>query len=293
MDPGPRLGHRRRDVAACAPGAPADPLKDEVVDQIVTGDLADELLAGLQAIDVTGLALVPEGFRHLFVFGEPPDSLEALSGTTVRAPTSETTYAFLKELGTVPSDLDADDARFLAGIEDGTVAAAESGFTVAPLLPVATTAIGNIALFPKVNTLVVNTAAFEALPDEQRDVLREAAARMVTWAIAEQPSTSEEAQVYCTNGGRVVERRDYRPVMEAAAQHVIAALEEDAVTQDLIARIHTLSTDAETDSTAAPCGEAPPEAGVVADGAESTTFPEVVYRTEVPPLRWSPPASIP
>jgi hypothetical protein len=40
---------------------------DELVAEIVDGELADELLAGLEDVGVTGLALLPEGLRHLSI----------------------------------------------------------------------------------------------------------------------------------------------------------------------------------------------------------------------------------
>jgi TRAP-type C4-dicarboxylate transport system substrate-binding protein len=89
---------------------------EDVVAHIVTSDLADEMLAGLDAVGVTGLALLPEGFRHLFVFGDPPASLPNLGGKVVRAPTSDTTYATLTALGGRPDDLGADNAAYQRGI---------------------------------------------------------------------------------------------------------------------------------------------------------------------------------
>ena len=63
---------------------------DDLLDRVVTDGIAEEMLAGLDAIGVTGLALVPEGLRHVFSFGDPcchlRTSLERRSGHRRRRP---------------------------------------------------------------------------------------------------------------------------------------------------------------------------------------------------------------
>ena len=44
---------------------------DELAREVVTGDLADEMLAGLDELGLVGLALIPEGLRHPVGFGKP------------------------------------------------------------------------------------------------------------------------------------------------------------------------------------------------------------------------------
>ena len=66
---------------------------EAVVDEIVTGDVSDELLAGLDEIGITGLALLPEGFRHVFWWDRPLLSPDDFAGASIRAPRSDTTYA--------------------------------------------------------------------------------------------------------------------------------------------------------------------------------------------------------
>ena len=45
---------------------------DNLTAQIVTGVLAPEMLAGLETVGVTGLALIPEGLRHALLLGTRP-----------------------------------------------------------------------------------------------------------------------------------------------------------------------------------------------------------------------------
>ena len=44
---------------------------DDLVAEIISSDVADELMAGLDAAGVVGLALVPESLRHPFGFDHP------------------------------------------------------------------------------------------------------------------------------------------------------------------------------------------------------------------------------
>src|SRR5262245_22222579 len=44
---------------------------EAALDAVVADDVAGEMLAGLDAIGVTGFAVLPEGMRHVFSFGDP------------------------------------------------------------------------------------------------------------------------------------------------------------------------------------------------------------------------------
>jgi TRAP-type C4-dicarboxylate transport system substrate-binding protein/predicted nucleic acid-binding protein len=126
---------------------------DDLAGRIVTSDIADDMLAGLDTLGVTGLALLPEGLRHLFLYGTDATASSALpdlGGKTVRAPNSATSYAALEALGARPDDYGGDRAAEGRAIEDGSAIGAESSFAWATVLPAPTTAIGDVVLFPKV-----------------------------------------------------------------------------------------------------------------------------------------------
>lgn len=257
---------------------------NELVGKVVTSDLAATMLAGLDAVSLTGLALLPEGMRHLFVFGEADVDLFDLDGKVVRAPTSETTSALFEALGATADDLDAQDDRFLAGVRDGSVAAAESEFALAGCcLPAASTAAANLILFPKVNSLVINTEAYESLGGGLQQVLRDAADRTVEWAISEMPSDADRAAEFCDGGGTIVNAPESElAAMQAAVAPVYAELERDETTKELIERIQAIKAELPPPPEIAPCEPvatattSPPEAA----GTE-IEFPEGVYRMEI------------
>ena len=171
---------------------------DEQVGEVVTDDdLAGDMMAGLDEVGVHGLALVPEDLRHVFGFAKPLVGPEDYAGATIRAPRSDTVYALLAALGANPDDLNRGawtrtSRRPVAGIE--------SSFALAPESP-PSTATGNVTLFPKVESLVVNRDVFAGLTDDHQDTLRAAAEATRDWAVAAGSGHAGDAQTYCQMGG--------------------------------------------------------------------------------------------
>jgi TRAP-type C4-dicarboxylate transport system substrate-binding protein len=256
---------------------------DQLVARIVKGQLAGEMLAGLQTAGITGLALLPEGLRHVFAFGKPPVSPADFDGMVIRAPLSKTTHAAFEALGAKPDDLGGPGDRFAEGVRNGQVSAAESSFGLAGTLPAPTAAVGNITFFPKINSLVINTEAFKDLSAEQQAILRDAAQRTVDWAIKNTRGDADLAKEYCANDGRIVIAPQANVAkFQQAVRPVYNQLEQDAATKAMIAQIRSLSRQVEPAQTAIqPCE--PKTTGPAATaGHASTAFPEGVYRMEMP-----------
>jgi TRAP-type C4-dicarboxylate transport system substrate-binding protein len=253
---------------------------DELVAEIVTSEVSANLLAGLDAINLTGLALLPEGLRHLFVFEDGAAEVFDLDGRVVRAPTSETTTALFTALGASTDDYPG--AAFPDGVGDGTIHAAESEFALAGgTLPAPSTAVANLTLFPKVNSLVISTGTYEALGRDTQRVLREAAARTLDWAVSEMPSDADGAVVFCKGGGTVVNAtaREVAATQKAVAR-VYQALERDETTKALIDRIRAIKAGLPPPPAIPSCEPAASTTGPSVASAESD-FPDGVYRREL------------
>jgi TRAP-type C4-dicarboxylate transport system substrate-binding protein len=251
---------------------------DELLKAVVADELADELLAGLSEVGVTGLALLPESLRHIFAFNEAPLMVSKFDGIMVRAPRSDTTYATFETLGAAPSD---DDDKVDAAISNGELVVAEGSFVLAGTLMASTTAVGNLPLFPKINSLVMNTARYDALSEDQQAILREAARYARDGSIDELPGTADSAQEYCANGGRIVlaAEADLGGFTNAAAP-VYRDLERDPATKLQIEAIRALKEElSAADATVPACGpvaaSASPKPGSAGD------FPDGVYRMEM------------
>ena len=240
-----------------------------VVDEVVTGDLSEDLLAGLDKIGVTGLALLPEGMRHVFWWGEPLLAADDFAGATIRAPRSATTYALFEALGATPDDL-VGGAGFDAAVNAGSVAGAESSFALATGLPGSwTTTAGNLTLFPKINSLVANAAAFSQLTTDQQTVIAAAAEATRDWAVATTADEPADAEMFCAAGGTVVlaSQGQIESLVEAS-QSVYEELERDEGTHGLIKRIRALAVGVAQRAEVAACE--PDRAGA---GAETPLAP--------------------
>ena len=265
---------------------------EALLDEVVTSAVADDMLAGLDDIGITGLALVPESLRRVLGFTGPVVTPDDFRGKIVRAPTSAATSAVIAALGGTVDDFAGEDDAFQAGIESGEVAGAESSFVLAHTLPAKEptngvftppTGVANQVLFPKVNSLVANAAVFDALPDEDQEILREAAAETVRWAVAQNTDEASAAASFCGEGGIVVNATDDQiGAAESALEPVYEWLEEDAVTAAAIEQIRDMKEDVPAAAPIEACG-APIvlEPGVAGNDADLAAFPDGVYRVEI------------
>ena len=249
---------------------------DELLARIVTDSVADEMLGGLGGAGVTGLALLPEGMRHVFSFEDPLLSVADFNGATIRAPTSITTHAARSARR---------DSRRLwwAGRpvrERGRRRHDHRGGVVllaAGSLPDFTATAGNVTPFPKVNSLVINTGTFDDLTDEQREILRNAALATRDWAISATVPDGDLARQFCEVGGRVVVASDAEVAsLVQEVDDVYTELEADPDTKRFIERIRDLSAEVGAAPALEPCG---PRAD--APNVPSETPPTIVGGTEV------------
>lgn len=194
-------------------------------------DLSKDLMSGLTRTGVVGLALYPEGLRHLFVFDTDHISPSSLAGARVRSPKSHTTWAIFEALGAEPTDDRVGDA----------IDAVESEFALAATFPEASAVVGNLTLFPKVNSLVVNSDRFAELEPAHQQILREAALATREWAVDVLPQDAELAAAYCDAGGTVVLADEAElGRLRAAVRPVTDMLREDPETAALLHRISTM-----------------------------------------------------
>ncbi|MEV4165270.1 TRAP transporter substrate-binding protein [Nonomuraea dietziae] len=201
---------------------------DRLVDEIVAGELAGPLMAGLEQAGVTGLALIPEELRHLYGFGQAILTPGQLAGKQVRAPYSQTAYAAIEALGGKPGDFPGE--AFPAGLENGAITAAESSYGLALDLPAKSYATVDLTLYPKINVLVINTDTFRGLSPEQQRALREAA--RITREKVTRTRTPEDAAAagFCAAGGNGVKAGPERiKEFERAWQPLVAELGKDSL----------------------------------------------------------------
>jgi TRAP-type C4-dicarboxylate transport system substrate-binding protein len=213
---------------------------DALVATIVTSDLVDVMLAGVEDIGLVGLGLFPDELRHPFGFHTPLLGPESYDAATLRAPTSATTKAMFEALGAVVTDdeIDADS---------------QSGMESSYSQRVTGTSTGNVVFYPKVNSLVINDAAHDELSDEQQAILEEATTNTRDWAIANLPADSVGASEHCDAGQSVVlVSADQMAALEEATKPVYAQLEQDPLTRSLIESVRTMAVTVPASSSTPP-----------------------------------------
>lgn len=254
-----------------------------LVEAVVTHAVAEEMLAGLEAAGVTGLALVPESLRHPFSFAEPVSEPDDLRGQTIRVPRSDLSYATLEAFGARPTDEAGPGTDFGAAVADGSILAAESSYDAAQHLPSASVGTANVTLYPKVQSLVVNSEVLEGLSDEQSAALTAAAADTRTWAIDEMPSDAEAAAEFCDAGFRtVMASPDALAAWTDASLPIYDQLDDDPVTAEMIATITALKESVTVSEGDRPvsCGTASEEPAVTATPSETNVIPDGTYRRD-------------
>jgi TRAP-type C4-dicarboxylate transport system substrate-binding protein len=217
---------------------------DALVTAVVTSDLADEMLAGVEAIGLLGLGLFPDELRHPFGFHAPLLGPDSYDGATLRAPTSATTKAMFEALGAVVTD-DEIDANSQAGME--------SSYSQR----VTGTSTGNVVFYPKVNSLVIHADVYAELSSEEQAILEAAATRTRDWAIANLPADSVGATGHCSTGQSVVLATAVElEALDKATQPVYAELEQDPLTKSLIEQVRNMAATLPSPSAAASaCGD--------------------------------------
>jgi TRAP-type C4-dicarboxylate transport system substrate-binding protein len=213
-----------------------------LLDTVVKGPLANEMLTGLKSQGVTGLALIPGQLRHPIGLGRPLVSLSDFAGARIRNLPSKATDALLTALGAIPAHVS--NAAIPRAIADHRIDGEELSLLNAPLGGIVS---ANVTFFGKALTLFAGERSFSSLSDEQRNVLRTAAERTLVHAATypvEDALAFEGvlARQYChRNPGRVVlaDERQLQALVRAT-QPVYAELERDSQTKRLITAIRRL-----------------------------------------------------
>jgi TRAP-type C4-dicarboxylate transport system substrate-binding protein len=188
---------------------------DELVDEVVEGELAEPMLGSLDGTGVRGLALWPETLRHPVGFGAPMLSLADFRGARLLAPYSRDVYAVLRTLGSHPVWLEPEAVN--AAYAEGSLTGAESGADRSLGPPVTLTA--DVTLYGKIDTVVVHDRTWERLPDDAREALVEAAGNTRAWLVRTRPREGELLENACTQGKGVALAG---PAVTAALRRAVA-----------------------------------------------------------------------
>ncbi len=126
----------------------------------------------LEEVGLVGIAVYPDGVRHLFSLdGRPIHGPADLRGRTVRGPESEDTAALMDVLGAAL--VSPTNEELVAGVAAGSIDAAESSYVgAATELPGDRVATGDVVLYGKFMIVAANKDVYDDLSEDQRDASR-------------------------------------------------------------------------------------------------------------------------
>jgi len=212
-----------------------------VQEAVIGSDIPDEMLAGLDALGVAGLAVLPGALRRPISADHPLVTPKDWQGITFHVFHSAGNEQTIAALGATPTDVgfdDRDQGLFdgsIQGLENSIVFHADGRQSLTPYVAV------NVNLWPRISALVANPGALSGLSDAQVGWLRQAASDVAA-------RTGELADLdaaviadSCRVGARYAEASDAElAALSDALVPVYAELEQDPATKTFIDRIREL-----------------------------------------------------
>lgn len=255
---------------------------DALLTAVTKDPLVKPLLDGMAEQGLVGLTVWPEDLRHPFTFeknGAPLVRPEDFKGQTLGLIPSTPQAEIIETLGGTVVNGGNMDALIADGIVRGTESGLAAGAYGLAGLPTAT---GDVTLYPKIQVLVAEDAAWSRLSAEQQAMIKAAATAARDLAIEDHPSDADLARKYCDAGGKVV-LAGPAAVAEfmVAAKPIYDRLESDPLTATALAAIRALKASTPPSPVTGACG--PKESATatippVEPGPPATLIPDGTYR---------------
>ena len=209
---------------------------------LVSGPVADKLLAKLDGTGVVGLKLAVGPLRRPFAAKAPLLGPEDWAGATFRVYNSEVQTDAVRLLGATPVNLgfgwiDEVRAGRLRGLEFDVAQYAEGGNTTE-----AGNVTANVVLWPKVFVLAMSQQRFDALTDKQQDWVREAADKAMQVSVDATYDETSIAQDLCGKGTRFIAASpDQIAALRTSLQPVLDGLAADPANGALLTEIQAIA----------------------------------------------------
>ena len=210
---------------------------------VIESGITEEMMRGLDDLDVTGLAVLPDGLRRPAGVEGPMLGPADWQGVTFGTLMSNAQADAIRALGARPDQVHRKDRE--DRLRDGRMQGFETSIWVhqhnAALTILAPYVTANVTLWPQMDALLANPARLDALTVEQRRWLEKAARDAATHAAALADIDAKALSDTCSAGGRFAHASDGDvAALEAAFAPVYAKLEQDPETKAFIERIRTL-----------------------------------------------------
>lgn len=210
--------------------------------ELVTGTVSVELLQHLDGSGVVGLGLAVGPLRRPFAAEAPLLSPEDWQGVRFRSYNSPVQADAVRALGGEPVNLGIDwsdelKAGRLRGVEFDVAGYAATGNTTQ-----AGRVASNVVLWPKIFVLSLSQKRFDALTDQQRQWVRQAAKRAVQASVDATYDESTVARELCDRGARFVAASpDQMAALHRALAPVLAGLSADPTSGPLLTDIQSIA----------------------------------------------------
>src|SRR5215217_1413246 len=253
---------------------------------LVSGPVADKLLAKLDGTGVVGLNLAVGPLRRPFAAKAPLLGPEDWAGATFRVYNSPVQTDAVRLLGATAVNLgfgwiDEVRAGRLRGVEFDIAQYAQMGSTTE-----AGYVTANVVLWPKVFVLAVSQERFGALTDEQRGWIREAADKAMQVSVDATYDETTIAQDLCGKGARFIDASPNQiAALRTRLQPVLDGLAADPANGALLTEIQAIAAghpepDVPTVPEACQQGTAD-DRPTGRDPGPVSDLPDGIYRTEV------------
>ncbi|MEW6583121.1 MAG: TRAP transporter substrate-binding protein [Actinomycetota bacterium] len=218
----------------------------DLEDQVISGEIGQEMLQGVEKLGLVGLAIHEGGLRKPLGRAKALKNPADFKGLKIRAPESGVLSEGLKALGAEPTPLPVTDV-YLA-LKNGTVDGMEANLGLIDTnkyYEVAKFVTQNVNLWPFPTVLVANKAAFDALSAEDQQIITDAAAKVPSLSIEiftnPPPTATNFVQSLCDKGLTFAFASDAdQAALQDAAKTAIANLSEDPEVKDFIERIQAI-----------------------------------------------------
>lgn len=252
---------------------------------LVSGPVADELLAQLDGTGVVGLGLAVGPLRRPFAADAALVGPEDWQGARFRVYNSPVQADAVRALGGEPVNLSFEwmnevRAGSLRGAEFDIAQYAASGFATE-----AGNVTANVVLWPKVFVLSISQERLDALSDRQREWVHEAAEQAVQASVDATYDETTPARELCDNGVRFVNASPEQiAALRSALTPVVEQLADDPATGPLLEQVQGVAAEhgrPDVPDVPGGCRAAAPEDELGPVPEEVSSLPDGLYRVEI------------
>lgn len=222
--------------------------------EVLSGPIAQEMLAGTDAVGLKGLAIHEGGLRKPVGAKVQLTSPASFEGLSIRTPESKVLETGIRALGADATSIPV--GEMYSALRDGTVDGVEANLGLVQTLQlyeVAKYVTMNVNLWPFPTVLVMNQSQFDGLTPDQQTTITEVAKEIPGFSIDILTAPSELPKTLCEEGMRFSMASDAQLAQfEKASQAAIATLSKNADTKAFIDQIIELRDGLDAPAAGAP-----------------------------------------